>query len=458
MIIKLIKLLILLLLAGTLLLAVIGFLKKAKTQTKSQTKAQLKKARWLRADALLLAVLVTFVYMLTAFFDLQKRATAVVTLNYAEASLGQNANGTRYNMSEIICDDVLARTIEKGGLENVTVDDLKDCLSVYPLIQGNAYSKDNYHISTEFVVDYVAGKKLQKYSADMLLQLLCNSYRDYYFDTYVNDFAITTDLFDEQLKDLDYIDAATLLSKKANKILNYLYGLQNKNSSFVSSSGATFASVASKAYNLNDTQIGNTLYAFILQNGISKDPQRLLQRLNFTNVQAGFDKQKMQQSYTTTNDTIAAYDKDMTRVVLVPTWDNDGQYYMGRTKVGIDVLSVQSVNYSKSIAEIEKRIQDNNLKLTKFSAAAGNTAANHTETDALIESISASLKKLAEEARSIGQEYYSNQMNQCVSASVSSISIFSKTKTALLLLLCAYAVFWARKTVKEFSAPQEGER
>ena len=68
------------------------------------------------------------------------------------------------------------------------------------------------------------------------------------------------------------------------------------------------------------------------------------------------------------------------------------------------------------------------------------------------------VKKLAEEARSIGQEYYSNQMNQCVSASVSSISIFSKTKTALLLLLCAYAVFWARKTVKEFSAPQEGER
>ena len=34
------------------------------------------------------------------------------------------------------------------------------------------------------------------------------------------------------------------------------------------------------------------------------------------------------------------YSEEMTRVVLVPTWDESGKYYMGRTKVGIDELSV----------------------------------------------------------------------------------------------------------------------
>lgn len=349
----------------------------------------------------------------------------------------------------------MSRTIEKGGLEDVTVGDLKNCLSVYPLIQGNAYSKDSYHISTEFVVSYTAGKKLRGYSADTLVQLLCNSYRDYYFDTYVNDFSVPAESFEEQLKDLDYIDAATLLGKRANAILNYLYGLQSKNSSFVSANGATFASVAAKTYNLNESQVNNTLYAYILQNGVSKDPLRLLRRFGFANVQAGFDKQKMQQSYKTTNDTIAAYAKDMTRVVLVPTWDNDGQYYMGRTKVGIDVLSVQAVDYSKKVAEIEKRIQDNNLKLTKFGTTGGNTAADKEATAALIVSLSDSLRRLAEEARSIGQEYYSNQMNQCISASVSTVSIFSKYKTAFAVLLLAYAAFWVKKTAGAFSATEE---
>ena len=455
MLLKLVKLLILAVPVGVFLLGVLQFVKKARHQTKSQTKARLKKARWLRADALLLAALVCLAYMFAVFSDIQRQATAVITLNYAEASLGQNTNGTRYNMSEIICDDVLSRTIEKGGLEDVTVADLKNCLSVYPLIQGNAYSKDSYHISTEFVVSYTAGKKLRGYSADTLVQLLCNSYRDYYFDTYVNDFSVPAESFEEQLKDLDYIDAATLLGKRANAILNYLYGLQSKNSSFVSANGATFASVAAKTYNLNESQVNNTLYAYILQNGVSKDPLRLLRRFGFANVQAGFDKQKMQQSYKTTNDTIAAYVKDMTRVVLVPTWDNDGQYYMGRTKVGIDVLSVQAVDYSKKVAEIEKRIQDNNLKLTKFGTTGGNTAADKEATAALIVSLSDSLRRLAEEARSIGQEYYSNQMNQCISASVSTVSIFSKYKTAFAVLLLAYAAFWVKKTAGAFSATEE---
>lgn len=141
MLLKLVKLLILAVPVAVFLLGVLQFVKKARHQTKSQTKARLKKAKWLRADALLLAALVCIAYMFAVFSDIQKQATAVITLNYAEASLGQNANGTRYNMSEIICDDVLARTIEKGGLEDVTVADLKNCLSVYPLIQGKVFRK-----------------------------------------------------------------------------------------------------------------------------------------------------------------------------------------------------------------------------------------------------------------------------------------------------------------------------
>lgn len=61
------------------------------------------------------------------------------------------------------------------------------------------------------------------------------------------------------------MDATDLLSKKTNKILNYLYGLQQENSSFISSSGATFASVASKVSTLNSAQISDMLYSYILQ-------------------------------------------------------------------------------------------------------------------------------------------------------------------------------------------------
>lgn len=207
---------------------------------------------------------------------------------------------------------------------------------------------------------------------------------------------------------------------------------------------------------LNSAQINGSLYSYILQNGISADPARLIARFNFINSQSGFEKEKSAQSYAITNNAIAKYDKDMARIVLVPTWDNDGQYYMGRTKIGIDTLSVQSVNYSNNIATIEKGIKDNNLKLAKFSAAAGNTAENREYAAKLIANAAQSMEKLAEQARLIGQEYYSSQMNQCLSATVYPASVFSSAKALAAVFLAAYVACWLKKSSVTFAA--DGDR
>lgn len=452
---EILKAIVFLIITAMLVAGISVFYKKIRNITKSKTKAELKKLKPFKLGALVFAVIICFAYTIISYFDTSKQASAVIGLNYAEASLGQNSNGTRYNMAEIICDDVLERAIKKGGFEGVSASDLKSCLSVSPLTQGNSYSKEKYHVSTEFYISYQANKKTQKYSSDTVVQLLCNSYRDYYFDKYVNDFQLQLDDLAEETKKLDYIDAVTLLGNKSNRILNYLYGLREKNSSFISASGATFASVAAKVDTLNSAQINGSLYSYILQNGISSDSTRLINRFNFINSQSDFEKQKLDKSYSITNNAIAKYDKDMARIVLVPTWDNDGQYYMGRTKIGIDTLSVQSVSYSNDIASVEKGIKDNNLKLAKFSAAAGNTAENKEYVSELISSTAQSIKKFAEEARLIGQEYYSNQMNQCISATVYPATVLSKAKVLLIVFLTAYIACWVKKSSALFAADDE---
>lgn len=437
-------------------LAVVIYLRNTRNQTRSRKTEMLKGAKKLRVGAFALALLTSALYTLQLFYVNSKQATAVVSLNYAEASLGQNVNGTRYNMYEIICDDVLERLIKKGGLEGVTVNDLKSCLSVAPLIQGNSYAKENYHISTEFVVYYNASGKTKKYPSDTVMQLLCNSYRDYYFDKYVNDFDISLGNFYADTDDLDYMDAVTLLEKKANKIMNYLYGLQSKNSSFVSSDGETFASLAAKTFNLSSSQIYDTLYSFVLQNGISRDPEVYERRLSYINSKYGFDREELDASYKTTSAAVDKYDKDMARIVLVPTMGDDGNFYMGRTNIGIDELSLQAVGFSNSIAALEKNIKDNELKIEKFAGATGNTDENRQIADELIKDIQEALKKLAEEARSVGREYYSNRMNRCIFASVYTDSIMSQANKIVLVFVFAYLVFWAYGTAKEMS--EDGKR
>ncbi len=437
-------------LAGSVVLGLFFFIKKARNLTRKQIKERLKRANYFRISVLLLALLVCAIYALTIFVGSKQYSRAVVSLNYAEASQGQNANGTRYNMSEILCDEVMERTIKKGGFENVSVSDLKSCFVVTPLIEGNSYSEEGYHISTEFTVSYNANSKTKKYPSNTVLELLCTSYRDYYFDKYVSDFEISADGFENDTKGLDYFDKTAYLDRESNRILYYLYGLQYKNSSFVSSTGSTFASVAAKVSKLNSTQIKESLYSFILQNGLSNDAAAYSERLGYSNNQLGFDLSRKESSYSITNSAIMKYAEEMATVVLVPTWDSRGEYYMGRTKVGIDELSVQAVEFSNDVAEVKNEIEDNSLKMNKLAEGVNNSEENRKNADEMISSIRELIGKFSEEARDIGKEYYANRMNQCISATVYGSSAMQILKSVAIMLVISYVAILIYKIGKEF--------
>ena len=131
------------------------------------------------------------------------------------------------------------------------------------------------------------------------------------------------------------------------------------------------------------------------------------------------------------------YSEEMTRVVLVPTWDESGKYYMGRTKVGIDELSVMATTFSDNVASNEKEIMDNNLVIGKMQAAAENNSAN-AEADALIASIDESIDNFTIEAINAGREYSNYTMNQCIAVSISGTSLFNELKTIIIFAFLSY--------------------
>ena len=131
------------------------------------------------------------------------------------------------------------------------------------------------------------------------------------------------------------------------------------------------------------------------------------------------------------------YSEEMTRIVLVPTWDQSGKYYMGRTKVGIDELSVMATNFSNYVASNEKEIMDNNLIIDKI--ASGNRDAQiSSSADSLVESIYSSIKAFEKEAITAGREYSRHKMNQCIAVSIYGISLMGELKTLILFAVFAY--------------------
>lgn len=388
-----------------------------------------KTAEYFSAWIILVCFVTTMFYGVFNHFDLKKSVHAIISLNYSEASQALNSNGTRYNMAEIICDEVVEKAIKKGALKDVTVKELKNCLVVYPCVQGGVGDKSEYHISTEFAVEYHASKNTDHLDTENVIKLITAAYKEYYIEKYTDNFSL--DPKKPDFEKMEYMDIVAYFDKETESILNYLYGMAEKNPSFVTENNSTFNSIAGKVFQFKETQINQNLKSLILQNGIVRNKNEYVDRLSFQNKNVDFDRQKNDASYVLCNQAIDMYSEEMTRVVLVPTWDQSGKYYMGRTKVGVDELSVLATSFSDYVASNEKEIMDNNLVIEKISS--NNPDANlYSSADSLIDSIYKSIKGFEKESINAGKECSSHKMNQCIAVSIYGISIMSELKTLIL--------------------------
>lgn len=357
---------------------------------------------------------------------LSSTASIIITLNYDNASKGQNANGTRYNMSEIICDEVIERAIEKGALQNVSVNDLASCLYVMPTVQGSAADESMYHVTTEFLLTYLSSARTSHLDAENVVRLVADAYKEFYIENYADNFDslnITIDA-EEDFADTDYLDTAEWLKIQASVVGRYMEELAYENPSFLSDEGETFSSIASKVSNVSSVLIEDNLKAYLLQNGMSKDRDAYIGRLKYDNRLSDFAMQKADASFEIRNEAVKKYSEEMARIVLVPTWDEEGEYYMGRTKIGIDTLSMEAEGYSNSSAGYSKEIATNESVMQALRTGRG--TGDEELVAYMVQEISAEIESLAQKASAAGQKYSETRMNGIISSTMVNASL-SKT-------------------------------
>lgn len=407
----------------------------------------IKSAEYFNVWLLLICFVATIFHGAFYHLKLTKSVHAVVALNYSEASQALNSNGTRFNISEILSDEVIERAIEKGALKDVTVKQLKDCLVVYPCVQGDVEDESEYHISTEFTIEYHASKHTDHLDTENVIKLITLAYKEYYIEKYTDNFRLDVDKPD--FHQMEYMDAVAYLDKETQAILNYLYGMAEKSNSFVTEKGVTFNSIAGKVYQFKETQIDQNLRSLILQNGIVRNKSEYIDRLSYHIRNIDLDRQKNDASYKLCNEAVSMYSEEMTRVVLVPTWDKSGKYYMGRTKVGLDELSVMATTFSNYVASNEKEIMDHELVVDKMSGVEKNSHLSVTA-DELIDSLYNSMKEFEKEAVTAVKEYSQHTMNQCIGVTIYGISFMNDLKMAVLFAAFTYVTLMLVQISKKF--------
>ena len=368
-------------------------------------------------------------------------ASTVLSLDYEEASKGLAPNGTRFNIFEIRSSEVMDRLIGYAGLEGkITPEDLGKCVSVKATHDKNISGSVNY-ISTSFEIKFTSKGAVRDRNPEDMLSLLCKTYREYFVEHYGFNHSILSFSVDDLKFNNEYLMMVDLLELKCGQLEKYVQLRDRESKNYRDpGTGISFSELEQRAKNFFTYDIAKAR-AYIIENGIVSDRFSLGTMLNYKIRMDRLMYNKMIAAYDEDNEGIRLYDTAMSAIVMIPTQDRTMQYYMSRTKTGMDNMALHANAQLVGATERMERIEYNTYLTEKLTA--NDSSPIHLEkADAMIDEIETSLEKLAADIQTVDSSYTSTKARNYLSFSEDGTG-FVERFGLILSLLCAALILAA---------------
>lgn len=360
----------------------------------------------IKTIAVLMCVFV-FISLIVTYTGSFNKKSVVLSLNYEEASKGQNPNLTRYNVYELKSDRVMERVISNAGLQDVlTPTELSEHIDIAENSSGKTIDPNDsstYYISTSYTVSYRMNREIKNISVDDMMTLICKSYNDMFHEEYVGTKSVLKyDLGDIEGK--EYIEIAKLFTNKSDQMLRYIQQRIEENATYRSEiTGQSFQTIKKMIQNVQNYSI-KKYSAFVLESGLSRNKDHYIRTLNYKNDMLNIKYQKFMIDYNVRKQQVQDYDSAMIGTVMVPSINEKQEYYMSRTNTGTDYLTKEA-DYSLSQGNaVDRDIIDNNDIIAKVNASTADEE-SYKKADELIKTVDEELKQVANTADTTDKEY-----------------------------------------------------
>lgn len=348
-----------------------------------------------------------FISLIVTYTGSFNKKSVVLSLNYEEASKGQNPNLTRYNVYELKSDRVMERVISNAGLQDVlTPTELSEHIDIAENSSGKTIDPNDsstYYISTSYTVSYRMNREIKNISVDDMMTLICKSYNDMFHEEYVGTKSVLKyDLGDIEGK--EYIEIAKLFTNKSDQMLRYIQQRIEENATYRSDiTGQSFQTIKKMIQNVQNYSI-KKYSAFVLESGLSRNKDHYIRTLNYKNDMLNINYQKFMIDYNVRKQQVQDYDSTMIGTVMVPSINEKQEYYMSRTNTGTDYLTKEA-DYSLSQGNaVDRDIIDNNDIIAKVNASTADEE-SYKKADELIKTVDEELKQVANTADTTDKEY-----------------------------------------------------
>lgn len=331
------------------------------------------------------------------------KATVVITLNYENSSNGLNPDDSKLNLRFLKGEEVLSKALETTEMNRyMTVKELASYIHIKSVsskdIDVNAETK--YIDSTYKVTLTLPNEYLDYVSAKKMLGEICESYQEWFIDSYViNSKALEIDT--SNFDNMDYVTISKYFDLMALRGKNYLTQKEESTTAFIGSDGTTWKSLHQELSNLTEYDI-TTFNRYIWETGISRDKDWAITLYEYTNDELYIDYNLYIRNIDSYEKVVNQYRNEMTSSVLIPTYDEQGEFYMSRTKTGIDQISKSMDNYIGDASVIKEKIDLNSNKIDKLT----NSKITNTEkADMMLKNIQDKIVDIFERIKALDTEY-----------------------------------------------------
>ena len=345
-------------------------MKKTSNAVKNSSEKKVSKipAVWRRVICLLCCALVIGVIVsFVTFFKnrSEDRISVTLQMSFDGAADGIAPNGYRFDVSELLSDEVITNALKASSLDGkCTADEIRKCITVagrYPsdiVNQTMSYDSlldftanrqltiDKFH-PTQFTVTLTnsVNTKLSKAQMESLLKNIMTSYKEYFAQVSV--MGKPGDSMPLDLAGYDYAQQLEIIEQRILIMMEYATELYTNEPSF-RSNNIGFNDIAVRLNNLISNDI-NRISAKLTLNALTKDPERLLSQYRY-------ELKNLNNQLAAQNKVLELVDK------MVEAYEKAEILYISTQDALTKIDGNSSETYDK-LVEIRKEIADSNTKL-----------------------------------------------------------------------------------------------
>ena len=374
---------------------------------------------WILVAGIIIAILSGFIFYKKSLAT----ETVVVSINYPGGSDGLNPNGTAFNINELISYKNIKQTMDELKIENTTADELLKRVSI------DISSKKEGIILTTYEISFKKDKD-DKFDMDTFLLTLCQTFHN----NFIQEYSDKNNVLDFEFKEIEANDFQDEINESVLKIellSRYLTNRIKENGTYQSpTTNQSFQDLQSELNDITTIDMAN-IKSYAIEKGITIDYGNTLNTLQYKNFVLDKDYKKNMIGYETRKEIIRKYDEAMSAIVMIPSKDKNDEFYMSKTKIGIDYLVNDSDYYLDMSNKIEENIRSNKETMEKLNPETTEDQISKLKT--MLDVMDEKLDKLTKKIKDTDNDYISYKTRNYMDYKMIDKTVFERIniKTAI---------------------------